>query len=324
LFAWQYNGGNPEKHPNRRIFRPFYGKTAWHGYCYIISITKEGSMRTIQAKTNDSIFAIYLKEINRIPLLSREEEEETARAAAAGSKAARDKLVSSNLRFVINIAKKYQGLGLSLDDLISEGNTGLMAAVDRFDVKKGYHFISYAVWWIRQAIMSALCDTSKMIRLPTNRAAELIKIEKAKKLLRCQNSSEEEIKEIAKLLDMDKEHVTDLINISREMISLDNPVSKDKDSFLKDFIEDNQYAAPDTIAEQNFLKDDIENVLETLNKHEADIIRCHYGIGRRVMSLKEIGARYKLSKERVRQIEEKAIFRLKNPLRREKLQAYVA
>ena len=281
-------------------------------------------MRTENNKPDDSIFSIYLREIRNIPLLSREEEEKTAAEAAEGNKAARDKLVSSNLRFVINIAKRYQGLGLSLEDLISEGNTGLLSAVDRFDVNKGYHFISYAVWWIRQAIMSALCEQSKMIRLPTNRAAELIKIEKAKKLLRCQNSSEEEIKEIAKLLDMDKEHVTDLINISRDMISLDNPVSKDKGSFLKDFIEDNQYAAPDKIAEQSFLKADIENVLETLNRHEAEIIRCHYGIGRRAMSLKEIGAHYNLSKERIRQIEEKAIFRLKNPKRREKLQAYVA
>jgi RNA polymerase primary sigma factor len=287
-------------------------------------MTKEDKMRTIQAKTNDSNFAIYLREINRIPLLNREEEEETARAAAAGSKAARDKLVSSNLRFVINIAKKYQGLGLSLDDLISEGNTGLMSAVDRFDVNKGYHFISYAVWWIRQAIMSALCDTSKMIRLPTNRATELIKIEKARKMVKTQYSSEEEIREVAELLNMDKEHVTDLLNISREMISLDNPVSKNKDSYLKDFIEDNQYAAPDKIAEQNFMKADIDNVLGTLNKHEADIIRRHYGLGRRAMSLKEIGVHYNLSKERIRQIEEKALSRLKNPVRKEKLRAYVA
>jgi RNA polymerase primary sigma factor len=281
-------------------------------------------MRTIETRTDDSNFSIYLREIKRIPLLSREEEEETAREAAAGNKAARDKLVSSNLRFVINTAKKYQGLGLSLEDLISEGNTGLLTAVDRFDVTKGYHFISYAVWWIRQAIMSALCERTKMIRLPTNRATELIKIEKARKLLMYQSSPEEEIREIAKLLNMDEEHVKDLLNISREMISLDNPVSNGKDSFLKDFIEDNQYAAPDVIAEQNFLKADIESALGTLKKYEADIIRCHYGLGQRAMSLKEIGALYHLSKERIRQIEEKAISRLRNPRRREKLQAYVA
>jgi len=281
-------------------------------------------MRTVQTRSNDSNFSIYLREINKIPLLSREEEEITARAAAAGSKAARDKLVNSNLRFVINIAKRYQGLGLSLEDLISEGNTGLLTAVDRFDVNKGYHFISYAVWWIRQAIMSALCEQSKMIRLPTNRAAELIKIEKARKMVKNQYSSEEEIREIAELLNMEKEHITDLINISREMISLDHPISRDKDTLLKDFIEDNRYAAPDKIAENNSMKDDIDNVLGTLKKHEADILRCHYGLGRRQMSLKEIGALYNLSKERIRQIEEKAIARLKNPKRKERLRVYVA
>jgi len=281
-------------------------------------------MRTVNERSNDSNFSIYLRDINKIPLLSREEEEITAREAAAGSKAARDKLVNSNLRFVINIAKRYQGLGLSLEDLISEGNTGLLTAVDRFDVEKGYHFISYAVWWIRQAIMSALCDKSKMIRLPTNRAAELIKIEKARKMVKNQYSTEEEIREIAELLNMDKEHIIDLLNISREMISLDNPVSRDKDTLLKDFIEDNRYAAPDKIAENNSMKDDIDNVLGTLKKHEADILRCHYGLGRRQMSLKEIGALYNLSKERIRQIEEKAIARLKNPKRKERLRAYVA
>jgi RNA polymerase primary sigma factor len=267
---------------------------------------------------------MYLREINQIPLLSREEERKIAREAAAGSKAAREKLVNSNLRFVVNIAKRYQGMGLPLEDLIGEGNLGLLAAADRFDVKKGYHFISYAVWWIRQSILSALCEKAKMIRLPTNRAAELIKIEKARKLLRSQLSSEEEIKEIAALLNMEKKHITDLLNISREMVSLENPVAKYKYSFLRDFIEDNRYAAPEKLAEQSFLKADIEKVLETLKKSEADIIRCHYGLGRRPMSLKQIGALFNLSKERVRQIEEKAIFRLKNPMRNEKLRAYVA
>ena len=143
----------------------------------------------------DGNLAIYLKEINSIPMLSREEEEKTARAAAAGDKAARAKLINVNLRFVVNVAKKYQGLGLPLEDLISEGNVGLVNAADRFDVEKGYHFISYAVWWIRQAIMSALCEKSRMIRLPVNRAADLVKIEKARKMVEKQLSPEEEIKE---------------------------------------------------------------------------------------------------------------------------------
>ena len=279
--------------------------------------------RTIREEMDNNL-ALYLKEINRIPLLSREEEKSTAHAAAAGNKAARDKLVNANLRFVVNIAKKYQGLGLPLEDLIGEGNAGLMNAVDRFDVKKGYHFISYAVWWIRQAIISSLYEKARMIRLPVNRAAELVKIEQARKLVKDQYSTEEEIAGIAELLNMDKDHINDLINISREILSLDNPVSKDSGSILCDFIEDNRYNTPAEDAEYKTMEADIETVLETLDKQEADIIRCHYGLGRQAMSLKEIGAFYNLSKERIRQIEEKALMRLRNPIRTNKLQAYVA
>ncbi|MDR0320987.1 MAG: RNA polymerase sigma factor RpoD/SigA [Treponema sp.] len=271
----------------------------------------------------DGNLAIYLKEINSIPMLSREEEEETARAAAAGDKAARAKLINVNLRFVVNVAKKYQGLGLPLEDLISEGNVGLVNAADRFDVEKGYHFISYAVWWIRQAIMSALCEKSRMIRLPVNRAADLVKIEKARKMLEKQLSPEEEIKEIADLLSMDKGHVSDIINISREILSLDNPIN-DNEMSLKDFIEDEMYIAPEEYAEQSVMKTDLEKVLNTLDADEADIIRWHYGLGRQAMSLNEIGECYNLSKERIRQIEEKALSRLRNPIRAERLEPYVA
>ena len=275
-------------------------------------------------KKYEDTLAVYLREINRIPLLSRKEEEETAREAAAGSKAAREKLVNANLRFVISVAKKYQGLGLPLEDLVSEGNIGLISAVDRFDVEKGYHFISYAVWWVRQAIMSALCEKARAIRLPVNRAADLIKIEKAGKMLEKQQSSDEEIGEIAELLNMKKERVSSLLDISREILSLDNPVSEYQTSPLKDLVEDVKYTSPDKYTEQSLMKIDIENVLNTLDKDEAEIIRCHYGLGRQAMSLKEIGIRYNLSKERIRQIEEKALSRLRNPARARKLLEYVA
>jgi len=275
-------------------------------------------------KDLSSNLAVYLKEINNIPLLNREEEDVIAHDAAAGNMAARERLVNANLRFVVNIAKKFQGLGLPLEDLISEGNVGLLNAVDRFDTEKGCHFISYAVWWIRQAIMSALCEKTRMIRLPSNRAAELVKIEKAKKFVKKQFAAEAETAGIAEFLNMDEDHVCDLINISRDMLSLDNPVSNDKESFLKDFIEDNRYNAPEEDAEQKLMEADIKNVLDTLDKDEADIIRCHYGLGRYPMSLKEIGAKYNLSKERIRQIEAKALSRLQNPLRKKILQAYVA
>ena len=275
-------------------------------------------------KKHEDNLSIYLKEISGIPMLNREEEEKTAGETAAGSKAAREKLISANLRFVVTIAKKYQGLGLPLEDLISEGNIGLINAADRFDVDKGYHFISYAVWWIRQAIMSALCEKARMIRLPVNRAAELVKIEKAGKMVSKQQSYEEEIGDIAGLLNMKKEQVSDLLGISREILSLDNPMSSHQLSPLKNMVEDVRYTAPDKIAEEAFLKDDIEDVLNTLGKDEADIIRCHFGLGRQAMSLKEIGVYYNLSKERIRQIEEKALSRLRNPIRARKLLEYVA
>jgi RNA polymerase primary sigma factor len=275
-------------------------------------------------KEKESSLTIYLDEINRIPMLTREEEKITARAAAAGDKVAREKLVCANMRFVVTVAKKFQGLGLPLEDVISEGNIGLINAADRFKVEMGYHFISYAVWWIRQSIMRALCEKSRMIRLPINRASDLVKIEKAGKMLEKQQAQGDGVGEIAKLLNMKKENVSSLLNISREMLSLDNPVYENQPSPLRDMIEDDRYSTPEKQLEENFMKMDIENVLDTLEKDEADIIRCHYGLGRQAMSLQEIGKRYNLSKERIRQIEEKALSRLRNPIRAKKLQAYVA
>jgi RNA polymerase primary sigma factor len=283
-------------------------------------------MTTQNSGTDENILSMYLKEINRIPLLSRDEEESIARAAAKGSQSARDKLVNSNLRFVVNVAKKYQGQGLPLSDLISEGNVGLLNAIERYDVEKGYHFISYAVWWIRQAILKAICEKSRMIRLPLNRANELVQIEKARKIVQADNNSEAEITEIARLLDMDAGQVSDLINISRDLVSLENPIYTDKDSsILGDFIEDENYAAPDEHAVKATLQNDIEIVLSTLNQKEAAIIRFRFGLGNSIpMSLKEIGDRFNLTKERIRQIEKKALKRLQHPSRQRLLECYVA
>ena len=280
---------------------------------------------TTKVKNNESNLSIYLNDISRIPMLTREEEEKTARLAAAGSTTAREKLINSNLRFVVSVAKKYQGLGLPLDDLIGEGNIGLINAVDRFDVDKGFHFISYAVWWIRQSITSALSEKTRMIRLPVNRAIDLLKIEKARKMVAAEQSTDEEIDEIANILGMEKDNVSDLINISREIVSLENSLSSDGLITLKDSIEDTLYNTPDKNAEIKTMEADIEIVLDSLEKDEADIIRFHFGLGRRKpMSLKEIGAHYNLSKERIRQIEERALKRLRSPVRTDRLQAYVA
>jgi RNA polymerase primary sigma factor len=282
--------------------------------------------KTVEINSDENVLSMYLHEISRVPLLSREEEDEAARAAARGDMAARNKLVNGNLRFVINVAKKYQGKGLPLADLIGEGNIGLMMAVDHYDVEKGYHFISYAVWWIRQTILKALNEKARMIRLPQNRANELLQIEKARRMVQEQQSTRAEIQEIASLLEMDTELVEDLLNISRDMVSLELPVFTDRDSsVLGDFIEDEQYASPDQSVMQSVLEDDIEDVLNTLDKKEADIIRLRYGLGSRPpLSLKEIGDRYNLTKERIRQIEKKAMLRLQHPTRTGRLEAYVA
>jgi len=267
-----------------------------------------------------------LKEINRIPLLTREEEDSYARQVAAGSKSAKDKLVRANLRFVVNVAKKYQNQGLALSDLISEGNIGLMNAIERYDVDKGYHFISYAVWWIRQAILKAICEKSRMIRLPLNRTNELVQIEKARKIVQNSRTEEDEIREIARLLDMDPNHVSEILNISRELVSLDTPVYNEKDSsILGDFIEDQAYRQPEDYAIDNNLREDINKVLATLSEKESEIIQYRFGLnGFAAMSLKEIGDRFNLTKERIRQIEKKALRRLQHPSRAGKLEAYVA
>ncbi|OHD73720.1 MAG: RNA polymerase subunit sigma [Spirochaetes bacterium RBG_16_67_19] len=274
---------------------------------------------------DENILSLYLKEINRIPLLTRSEEEQTATLAAQGDKASKNRLIKANLRFVVNVAKKYQNQGLPLADLISEGNIGLINAIERFDVSKGYHFISYAVWWIRQAILKAICEKSRMIRLPLNRANELVQIEKVRKELGGAGRGDSEIVEIARQLDMDQDHVADLINISRDLISLDTPIYDEKDSsLLSDFVEDRGYKAPHEVVVDKALREEINQVLDTLSQKEADIIQYRFGLnGRRPMSLKEIGSRYKLTKERIRQIEKKALKRLQHPSRSSPLRAYM-
>jgi RNA polymerase primary sigma factor len=272
---------------------------------------------------DENVLAMYLREINRIPLLTREEEETCAREAVKGNRAAQEKLATANLRFVVNVAKKYQGQGIPLEDLISEGNLGLLNAIKHYDVEKGYHFISYAVWWIRQAVLKAICEKSRMIRLPLNRANELVQIEKAKRFVQ---EGEPEVKEVARLLDMEPGHVENLLSISRDMVSLENPLYNERDSStLGDFVEASHYRAPEAQAMDNALHDDIEQVLDKLEEKEADVIRFRFGLGNKApLSLKEIGDRFNLTKERIRQIEKKALKRLQHPAARKVLETYVA
>ena len=274
-----------------------------------------------------NVLELYLKDINKVPLLTREEETSLAIEAAKGNKAAKNKIVNANLRFVVNIAKKYQNHGLDLTDLISEGNIGLLVAIDRFDVTKGYHFISYAVWWIRQSILKAICEKSRSIRLPLNRANELVRIEHARKSIVGNKTIEQELTEVAEMLNMDKDHVREMINISREMVSLDaelNTPENDKTS-VGDFIEDTQSEKPEDKVVNDSLKEEINNVLHTLKPNEENVLRLRFGLnGEKPMSLKEVGDVCNLTKERIRQIEKHAILRMQHVTRARRLESYVS
>ena len=278
-------------------------------------------------KNDDEVLALYLKEINRIPLLTHEEETELAVQAKNGSKAAKDKIVRANLRFVVNVAKKYQNRGMDLTDLISEGNIGLMTAIDRFDVSMGYHFISYAVWWIRQSITKALSEKTGDVRLPLNRVNELSQIRKAKKAVGSQRTEEEEIRMIGEMLNLEPSHIRDMLNISKDFISLDAPVASGESgkSTVGDFVEENRYANPDEEVMYKSMQEDINDVLDTLKPNEQQVIRLRYGLdGDKPKSLKEIGDICNLTKERIRQIEKHAIVRLQHPTRSRRLASYVA
>jgi len=302
----------------------------------------DGTLRTYRnssSKTSNETFGttftqdensllLYLQEINRIPLLNKEEEERTARLAAEGNRIAKDKLVSSNLRFVIMVAKKYQGKGLPLEDLIGEGNIGLLNAVKHFDAEKGYRFITYAVWWIRQAIIKAIHEKGRMIRLPSNKANSITRIKRTRQVIQNEpgRGTGVELREVAAFLDMAPEKAEDLISISQDVISLDDPVSSFEDSLtIKDYIEDEYHKSPVENAMNSILKDEVEMALNGLEKRAAEVLRSRFGLGETgALTLKEVGDRYNLSRERVRQIEKRALGHLEQSSHRKKLESYIA
>lgn len=285
-------------------------------------------MKKRHSENNDeNILAVYLKEINKIPLLSHEEEQKYAELAAKGDKKAKEILIKSNLRFVVNVAKKYQNKGLPITDLINEGNIGLINAIEKYDVSRGYHFISYAVWWIRQSILVAIGEKSKMIRLPLNRFGELVQIEKARKEIYEITGEEPTAEEVACMLNLDKGLVENLLAVSREYVSLDtplNPGARDA-SVVGDFVEDKNYKLPEEVLVNESLKEEIEKLLMNLPEKEAAVLRRRYGLsGETPMSLKEIGEVYNLTKERIRQIEKKAILHLKNLVQTKNIKIYAS
>ena len=280
--------------------------------------------------TNKSIAAengalsMYLKDIEKIPLIGRDEEYELAMRAKNGDSAARERLVNGNLRFVVSIAKQFQGRGLPLIDLISEGNIGLITAIDKFEPEKGYHFISYSVWWIRQSILKAIGEKSRMIRLPMNKSADLIQILQAKSNLEKNGYDDASIEAIAAECGMDAQDVIEIMQIARDVSSLDAPVNSEEDTSVGDFIESDE-PRPEEVVMDEALKNSVRKILGTLSEKERGIITLRFGLdNNEAMSLKEVGEIYNLTKERIRQIEKKVLNNLLENEEVKELKAYIA
>ena len=270
---------------------------------------------TKYSDSDNEVLSTYLKTIDKIPLLTYDEEYELALKAKNGDKKAREKLINANLRFVVSVAKKFRGQGMPLEDLINEGNIGLMTAVDKFEPEKGYHFISYAVWWVRQAILKALAEQSRPVRLPLNRSNELIQIVRAKNdLIHNKGISDPTVDEIAAASGLDVTLVKNLLEVTRDMISFDSPIKGDEegDSSYFDFVEDKSQSPEDDVV-NHMMEKDVRGLLSVLGDKERDIIEKRYGFnGNEPMSLKAIGDEYNLTKERIRQIEKAALQKLRN------------
>ncbi len=268
---------------------------------------------------------LYLHEINKTPLLTREGEQAIARRILTGDKEALDQLVRANLRFVVSIAKQYSNQGLSLEDLINDGNLGLIKAAHRFDPERGYKFISYAVWWIRQAMLQSLAEHSRIVRLPLNRAGTLYRIGKTSRLLDQELGRAPTAEEIAKRLGLSTKEVEDTMTIANTHVSLDDPYSSDKDdNSLVDYLTDENQIMTDEGTYTHALSDDMEKALNTLSEREKMILVLYFGLsGEQPLTLEDIGKRLNLTRERIRQIKEKAIQRLRHSTRAKFLQGYI-
>jgi RNA polymerase primary sigma factor len=276
-------------------------------------------------RDEDRSLDLYLREIGSTPLITADEEVRLARRIKQGDKRALEKLTKANLRFVVSVAKNYQNQGLSLADLINEGNIGLIKAAKRFDETRGFKFISYAVWWIRQAILQALAEQSRIVRLPLNRVGTLHKIGKVSSSLEQTYGRNPSPDEIAKELELSESEVADTLKISNSHLSLDQPFSVSEDNSLIDILEDEFQPGPDEALLDMSLRVEIEKALDTLTPREAEVINLYFGLNaEKALTLEEIGARFNLTRERVRQIKEKAIRRLRHASRSRSLRAYLS
>jgi len=283
-----------------------------------LKITKQFTNRESQSLDK------YLQEIGKVDLLTPDEEIELAIRIKKNDAAALEKLVNANLRFVVSVAKQYQNQGLSLGDLINEGNLGLIKAARRFDETRGFKFISYAVWWIRQSILQALAEQSRIVRLPLNRVGALNKIGKAYSNLEQEYEREPSTHELAQELDMDISEVSDTLKISGRAISMDAPFIQGDENRLIDILENEEQPSPDCILMSESLRSEIERALSTLSEREAEVLKLYFGLNKEhSLTLEEIGEKFNLTRERVRQIKEKAIRRLRHASRSKNLRTYL-
>ena len=283
-------------------------------------------MRILKQFTNRESQSLdkYLQEIGKVDLLTPEEEIQLAIRMKNGDQSAMERLTKANLRFVVSVAKQYQNQGLSLGDLINEGNLGLIKAVRRFDETRGFKFISYAVWWIRQSILQALAEQSRIVRLPLNRVGALNKIGKAYTTLKQEFEREPSADEIAEALEMDVSEISNTLKFSGKPVSMDAPFSSSEENSLLDIIVNDQQPSPDNELISESLKQEVKSVLSILPEREAEVIRLYFGLdGEYSMTLEEIGEKFNLTRERVRQIKEKAIRRLRHNSKSNILKSYL-
>ena len=267
---------------------------------------------------------MYLKEIGKVPLLSAEEEIELAKKMEQGDENAKKRLAEANLRLVVSIAKRYVGRGMLFLDLIQEGNLGLIKAVEKFDYRKGYKFSTYATWWIRQAITRAIADQARTIRIPVHMVETINKLIRVSRQLLQELGREPLPEEIAKEMDMPVERVREILKISQEPVSLETPIGEEEDSHLGDFIQDDNVPVPAEAAAQTLLKEQLDEVLDTLTEREQKVLRLRFGMNDgRARTLEEVGREFDVTRERMRQIEAKALRKLRHPSRSRKLRDYL-
>ena len=265
----------------------------------------------------------YLQEIGHQDLLTADEEVELAQQIKKGDRKALERLTKANLRFVVSVAKQYQNKGLSLPDLINEGNLGLIKAAERYDETRGFKFISYAVWWIRQSILQAIAEQSRIVRLPLNQVGSVNRIARELNKFEQENERKPSVEEMADRIDLPEEKIAEAMKINTHHVSMDAPFADGEDNSLLDFLPNTDSPSTDNVLDQESLRTEIGRVLDVLNDREQKVIKAFFGIGMQEMTLEEIGDKYNLTRERVRQIKEKAIRRLRYNTKSKTLKTYL-